>query len=98
MTKISKCCGSAIYMAQACVDHDVQAAGCSVLRLDLSNSLLGMALVLGSLASMLTSMQLGSAFLFAAWAAAALLGMPAAGRVRLAASHACSTARCPRLF
>lgn len=52
-----------------------------MLRLDLSNSLLGMALVMGGLASLLTSLQLGSAFLFAAWAAAALLGMPAAGRV-----------------
>ena len=65
----------------ACPGPVVQAAGCKVLRLDLSNSLLGMALVMGSLASLLTSLQLGSAFLFAAWAAAALLGMPAAGRV-----------------
>lgn len=58
-----------------------------MLRLDLSNSLLGMALVLGGLASLMTSLQLGSAFLFAAWAAAALLGMPAAGRVRKPAAR-----------
>lgn len=61
--------------------HVLQAAGCKVLRLDLSNSLLGMSLVLGGLAVLLTSLGLGSAFLFAFWALAALLGMPAAGRV-----------------
>lgn len=59
-----------------------QGWACRALRLDLSNALLGMAVVLGSLASVMTSLQLGSAFLFASWAAAALLGMPAAGRVR----------------
>ena len=72
----------------------VQAAGCKVLRLDLSNALLGMALVMGGLASFLTSLQLGSAFLFAAWAAAALLGMPAAGRVSWHCCMACSTGSC----
>lgn len=65
-----------------------------MLRLDLSNALLGMALVMGGLASFLTSLQLGSAFLFAAWAAAALLGMPAAGRVSWHCCMACSTGSC----
>ena len=59
-----------------------QGWACRALRLDLSNSLLGMAAVLGGLASLMTSLRLGSAFLFASWAAAALLGMPSAGRVR----------------
>ena len=68
-------------LRKAFVASVVQAAGCKMLRLDLGISLLGMALVAGSLASMLTSLQLGSSVLFAAWAAAALLGMPAAGRV-----------------
>jgi len=61
----------------------LQGWACRALRLDLCNALLGMAVVLGGLASVMTSLQLGSAFLFASWAAAALLGMPAAGRVRV---------------
>ena len=59
----------------------VQATGQRALRVDLANGLLGMAAAAGALAALMTSLRLGSGFLPAMWAFAALVGIPAYGRV-----------------
>lgn len=58
----------------------VQSWGQAALHVRLDNALLGMAALLGGLAAVMTSLKLGSAFLLAAWAMAALLGMPTIGK------------------
>lgn len=62
------------------------------MRLDLANALLGMAAATGGLAVIMTSLGLGSGFLPAVWAFAALIGIPAYGRVRVRTLH--STCSC----
>lgn len=59
----------------------VQATGQRAFRVDLANGLLGMAAATGALAALMTSLRLGSGFLPAMWAFAALVGIPAYGRV-----------------
>lgn len=52
------------------------------MRLDLATALLGMAAACGTLATFMTSLGLGSGAIFAIWGTAALLGIPAFGKVR----------------
>lgn len=53
------------------------------MRLDLATALLGMAAACGGLAAFMTSLGLGSGAIFAIWGLAALLGIPAFGKVGL---------------